>query len=356
MASIWLNSYLITRPDGSLYESRDWTTVSTASQLFVSDSMSFMQDRGLLQLGLRTPRVERDFTNFPNEGTNSQAGYNYKKTYSSVLPQIGARYNLAKEHQVFANIGKNFRAPPNFAFAPTSNNVRLINGVATLVGSVEAETSIVTDLGYRYQGAAFSGSLTAFDVRFKNRQANAYDPNLDRSIYTNAGDVNNRGIEAELGTTPVSGFSVYSSFTAQKSRVQNDLTIAKGQTLPTAGKQFALTPDTLLALALQYSEGAYYARLKAKRTGKQYATLLNDETVPSYTVADLDGGYSIGDVGSIRNIQLRLNISNLANKQYRNPSSATVINAQAYGATPAGTVFYYLGAPRLATLSLSADF
>ncbi len=354
--SEFLRSYLITRPDGSLFESRDWKTISAASQVYVADSMGFSDEQGLLQLGLRAPRIERDFTNYPSEGGNSQIGYNIKKSFSDVLPQIGVRYNLTKEHQVFANIGKNFRAPANFAFAPNNNNVSIVNGVATLVGDVKAETSVVTDLGYRYQGTAFTGSATLFDVKFKNRQANAYDPNLDRSIYTNTGDVKNHGLELELGTIPISGFSIYSSLTAQKSQIQNDITVAKGQTLATSGKQFALTPESMLGLALQYSKDAIYGRLKAKHTGRQYATLMNDEAVPAYTTLDLDAGYKLADTMSIKNIQFRFNVSNLTNEKFRNPNSGTVLNALPYGATTASTVFYYLGAPRLISLSVSADF
>ncbi len=51
-----------------------------------------------------------------------------------------------------------------------------------------------------------------------------------------------------------------------------------------------------------------------------------------------------------------MNVSNIGNAKYRNPSSASVVNATPVGATPASTVYYYLGAPRLFSLTLSADF
>jgi iron complex outermembrane receptor protein len=55
-------------------------------------------------------------------------------------------------------------------------------------------------------------------------------------------------------------------------------------------------------------------------------------------------------------VQLRFNISNIADAQYRTPQSAQV-NAKPFGTTAAsGTVFYYLGAPRYTAISLSADF
>ena len=353
-ADQWLRDGKILRPDGTPFESRDWLTVSPAWQGYFSDSMSFMGDRGLLQFGVRALQVTRKFTNFANEGgstVNFNSTYNVEKKYNDILPQIGARFNLDSQQQVFANIGKNFRAPPNFAYAPTNGNVTITNGVAVLTGDIKAETSITTDIGYRFQSKAITFSATAFNVDFKDRQATAFDPNTLKSIYTNAGKARTRGLELELGTVPVNGFSAYASLTLQKSKVLNDIRTSATAVLATSGKQFALTPQTIAGLSLQYANGPYYVRLKAKHTGNQFATLLNDEEVPSYMTADFDAGYKFGDFTFVKNTQLRLNVSNLGNTKYRNPSSGTVLTS------PTGTnVFYYLGAPRFFSATLSADF
>ena len=166
----------------------------------------------------------------------------------------------------------------------------------------------------------------------------------------------------ELGTVPVNGWSAYGSLTFQKSKVLNDIKVrnntrpAEPEFLPTTGKQFALTPQMLAGLSLQYSEGPFYVRAKGKKTGRQYATLMNDEAVPSYMTADLDAGYKFGDFMFVKNSLLRLNVSNIGNTKYRNPSSGTVLNAKPVGTQLAGNVFYYLGAPRFFSVTLSADF
>ncbi len=355
---IWLRDGKILRPDGTPYESRDWLTISPAYQLYASDNWSILNDRGLVSIGLRTPHITRKFTNNASEGTASQTQYSLEKTYSAVLPQAGIRVNLDREQQVFANTGKNFRAPPNFAFANSSNNgITIVNGGPVINAPIEAETSITTDVGYRFQGKALSLSVSAFNVDFKNRQANAFDPILLKSVYTNAGNVTNRGLEVELGTTPVNGFSAYASLSIQKSKIKSDLSVGKGIFVPTTGKQFPLTPQTVGGLSLQYASGPMYARVKAKMTGNQYATLMNDEEVPSYMTADFDAGYKFADATFVKNPMIKLNISNVGNTKYRNPTSGSVVNAQAVGAVAAsGTVFYYLGAPRLFSVTLSADF
>ncbi len=358
-ADPWLRDGRISRPDGSEYNSRNWLTVSPSYQVYASDSFSFMNDRGLLTLGFRAPQITRKFSNFANEGgstVNFNNNYTIEKKFSDVLPQIGARFNLDREQQVFANVGKNFRAPPNFAFAPTNGNVTIVNGVAVLTGDIKAETSINTDIGYRYQGKALTFSATAFNVNFKDRQANAFDPITLKTIYGNAGKARTRGIELEAGTVPVNGWSVYGSLTVQKSKVLNDIRASATQVLPANGKEFALTPKMLAGLSVQYSDGPLYARIKGKRTGSQYATLMNDEEVPSYMTADFDAGYKFGDFMFVKNSLLRLNVSNLGNTKYRNPSSGTVLNAKPLGTLAAGNVFYYLGSPRFFSVTLSADF
>jgi iron complex outermembrane recepter protein len=356
-ADIWLRDGRILRPDGSAYQSRDWLTVSPSYQVYAADSYSFMNDRGLLSLGLRAPSITRKFTNYPSEATGSQLGYSLEKKFSALLPQIGVRFYLDREHQVFANTGKNFRAPPNFVFAPGTNVTVTAAGVPQVVGNVKAETSVNTDIGYRFQGKTITFSATAFNTDFKDRQANAFDPNLNKSFYANAGSVRNRGLELEIGTAPVNGITAYASLTAQKSRVLNDLTVGVGKVLPTAGKQFPLTPQMLAGLSIQYAEGPFYARIKAKKTGRQYATIMNDEESPSYMTADFAAGYTFADANFIKSPKLKFNVSNIGNSKYRTPSSGSVVNAQLFGTiASSGTVFYYLGAPRGFSVSLSADF
>jgi iron complex outermembrane recepter protein len=378
-ADVWLREGRIKRPDGSDYQGRDWKTISPSYQLYASDAWSVMNDRGVVQLGLRAPHITRKFTNTASEGATSQTSFNYEKSFSDVLPQAGFRFNVDRTQQVFLNVGKNFRAPPNFAFAPTGTNIVFSNsGFPTLVGKLEAETSVTTDFGYRYQGSAFIISASGFNVDFKNRQANAFDPEAGRSIYTNAGGVTNRGIELELGTRPIAGFTAYASITSQKSTVKDDFKVSISApttnpppttppaptvlALPTAGKQFPATPQVLAGFSLQYSQGPFYARIKAKHTGKQFVTLMNDEEAPAYTTADFDAGYRLPAMSFMKNGQIRFNVSNIGNTKYRSGGSGAITNAKPVvtrsGTTYSvlGTPLYYLGAPRLVTVSISADF
>jgi iron complex outermembrane receptor protein len=360
---VWLQGQQIFRPNGTPYESRDWLTISTAYQGFLQDTVSLLDNKLLINVGIRNPHVKRDFTNNPNETTPTY--YNLVKSYSDTLPQFGVRYRITNDDQLFASYAKNFRAPPNFVFSATSgNNVVIKNGVATLINDVKPETSWDLDVGYRHQSQLLTTSATVFYTNFKNRQANATDPTTQISTYSNAGSVKNKGAELEVGNTPINGWTAYWSAGYLNTRIQNDLLAGASASgvpiyLPTAGKQFPLAPKWKSGLSLSYETDAWYIRGTGKYTSHEQATLVNDEEVPGYTVFNLDAGYQFPSFGAFKNPKLTFNASNIFSHQYRNPSSQAT-NTTAYttaaGTIKAASVFYYLGAPRLLSVTLRTDF
>ena len=355
-ADYWLKNNRILRPDGSPYESRDWLTISTAYQAFLQDTFKLMDDKLTINIGVRTPHIKRDFTNFANEGANSGTTYHIEKSYNDVLPQFGVRYQLTADDQLYGSIAKNMKAPPNFVYSTTNSNVSLATGVPILKEDVKAETSVNLDIGIRHQTAAWIGTFNVYSINFKNRQATAYNPVTSLSTLTNVGEVKNKGFEIEAGNRPWHGLAFYASYGYSKSEVQADLQVGATGILPTKGKEMPLTPRQKAGLSVEYQQEAFWIRAKAKATSKQMATLTNDEVVPGYTLFGIDGGYTFPNYGIMKRPKLQFNISNVTSKQYRNPSSQSVTNATAYPGAAAKTVFYYLGAPRFTSVTFSADF
>jgi iron complex outermembrane receptor protein len=247
------------------------------------------------------------------------------------------------------------KAPPNFVFAPTGN-VTIVNGQPVLSSAIKEETSYNLDVGYRHQGDMLISSLTFYAVDFRDRQATAYNPLTQVSVLTNVGKVKNQGVELEISNTPINGWAFYGSLGYAKSEIKSDLRASSTVTLATAGNEFPLTPKLKAGLSAEYSTGPGFARLTAKATGKQQATLANDEEVPGYTTMGFDAGYTFANYSWLKRPKIMLNVSNLTDKQYRNPSSQSVLNANAYGSLRASTVYYYLGAPRFTSVTFSADF
>jgi iron complex outermembrane receptor protein len=359
---VWLQDQQVLRPDGSPFESRNNRTISTAYQAFVQDTVSLLDDKATINVGLRTPHIKRDLTNFASEG-NSAGTYRLVRTYETLLPQFGARYRITNDDQVFMSVAKNMKAPPNFVFSNLGTNVKVVNGVPSLTSDVNAETSWNTDIGYRHQDSRFIATLTVFGVNFKNRQASYFDPVNSASYYTNVGDVKSKGFEIEANNMPIHGWSLYGSFGYLHTEIQNDLRVSvpanSGLTgiLPTAGKELPGSPRLKGGLALEYSQNAFWARLKAKATSSQQSTFANDEPeAPGYTTFGFDGGYTFANFGVLKRPKLTFNVSNITNKQYRNPGSGIPNSNPIPGAvTTTSALRYYLGAPRFASVTLSVD-
>jgi iron complex outermembrane receptor protein len=362
-ADRWLdNSALyLTRQNGSAYQGRDQLTISTGSSLFLQDGISLMQDKLNLQLGLRNSKIKREFNNFANEGFGQGANYSVDKTYSKVLPSLGARYALDAQQQVFLNVAGNMKAPGNFIYGGLLSGGTMVNGVltgATLRNpALEVETSTNLDLGYRYASDAWTFSGSLYYIDFKNRQARAYDPVAGLSIDINVGDVKTKGFELESGYKLNANWSVYGSLSYTSSKMLSDLRTGATTYEATTGKQMPDTPEWMSGLSLNYASGPWYGSADAKFTGKSYSTLVNDETVDAATLINASAGYRFADTAFLKKPSVQLNVSNLFNREYVriNSGSGSLFTTRALGAGGSAPS-YYVGSPRFVSVTLRSDF
>jgi iron complex outermembrane receptor protein len=370
-ANQWLSNPVdwIRRQDGTPVEGRDWLTLSTGHSLFLQDSIGLMQDRLNLVVGARNTSIDRDFRNYANEGSTSATGanttggadYQVNATYSKVLPSLGARYQLTQEHQLFANIAGNFKAPGNFIYGNLLSGGTYVGGALT--GStqrqpnVTAETSTNIDLGYRYAGkeTTFSGSV--YNIDFKNRIARAYDPVAGSSVDYNVGDSTTRGFELEAGWRPFKAWTFYGSVSYTDSKIKDDLRTGAATFESTSGKQFPDTPKVMTGLSVQYSDGPWTAGLSAKFIGQRYSTLVNDESTDGYTVVDMNVTYQMPSTLFFKNPRIRLNVFNLGNANYLslNSGSGSTFTTRALGAGGSAPT-YYVSAPRSVAVMFGSDF
>jgi len=171
------------------------------------------------------------------------------------------------------------------------------------------------------------------------------------------GKVTNRGLEIEVGNTPINGWSFYGSLGFNKSEIKDDMRQNGTAFLPTAGKEMINTPRRKAGLSVEYQQASFYSRLKMRSNSRQAASMVNDEWAPGYTVFDIDGGYTFANFGWLKRPKLSWNISNIFSKEYRNASSVSITNTNPVPGvtTSVGTQRYYLGAPRFASVTLSVD-
>ena len=363
ISDLWLRNNLLSYNDGSLYEGRNYKTISTAYSLFLQDTISM----GRLDIipGVRFSSIKRGFTNYASSGSGLGADYSADRTYSKPLVSVGARYKIDDALQAYANVSQNMRAPSNFVLSGWVTGGTYVNGALTgfkLVpnNSIQAETSVSTEAGLRITEGDIRGSVSLFQVNFKNRIAQGFNP--DTATYTdyNVGDSTLKGLELQMGTKPVNGWSLFGSATYTQSKILNNFPATATTTLPTAGSMFPDTPEWMYAASVQYASGPYLAALSGKYTGKRYTTLVNDEYLDAYTVFDLNAGYRFENGTFFKSPTVRLNVSNLFNKNYliANSGSGSSITTSTTAASSqgGGIPSYYVGAPRFVSMSFSTDF
>jgi iron complex outermembrane receptor protein len=365
-ADAWLensSNYLLFA-DGTPYQYRNQLSVTTASNLFVQDSVNLMNDALNLQVGLRNNTANRVFENYANTGTGQGADYSVNKTYSALLPSFGARYNLDAQSQVFVNVAANMKVPGNFSYGGLLTGGSYVNGV--LVGAkqrdplVDKETSTNMDLGYRFANDDWTFSGSMFMVDFQNRIAKSYDPVAAISIDNNVGSVLTQGVELESGYKLNNTWSLYGSLSYTSSKMIDDLRVGATGYEATAGKQLPDTPLWMSGIRLNYTSGTWYGNLDTKYTGASYSTLVNDQQIDSRTIVNATVGYRFADAGFFKKPSVQFNVTNLFNQEYVQINSGSgssfttraITNSIGQGSAPA----YYVGVPQFASVTFRSEF
>jgi len=355
--------------NGTPYEGRNQVTHNIASSYFLQDTY-FASDRLNLFGGIKYTSITRDFQNFANSGSSPLNGsFGNSMTWGKVLPSVGATYKLDGQNKLFANVTMGMRAPSYYSQAD----------IGTGPNNVQAETSTTLEFGHRFNGESFYTSATLFMTQFQNRLANGYNPDTQTYTDYNLGGSQSYGLEAQVGTKPVNGFSYYGSATLMRSTMSDNFntscasvnaavgcnTAGQQITAPTSGNNVPDTPNVMFGAAAQYSKGPFMAQVSGKYTGMRYTTLMNDESLDPYFTVDFVTAYKLSNTSFFKNPTFRFNATNILNASYQvaNIGSGSSI-ALATGANSpyanyngyTSTLYYYNAAPRFFSLSFSTEF
>ncbi|MGS0754235.1 TonB-dependent receptor [Roseateles sp. GG27B] len=365
IADLWLSNSaaLLQYADGSLYQNRNVKTISTGRSVYIQDTIELADSKLLIVPSLSYREIKRDFNNFaagpgaPFATFSAGADYQLSKTYSKVLPSLNTSYQFTPALQGFVGIAKNMKVPGNFEYFSLANGVSYTNGVGSYTSlaplTVVEETAVNVDVGMRYKHDMFKGSITAFHVDFKNRIASSFDPATNSTHDYNVGNSTVTGLEVEVGTAPIRGFSAYASGSYTKSTLDSNMPRSATTVYDTAGKQFPDTPKGMAALALQYASGPFMVNVSGKYTGARYLTLVNDVSIGGFTTVDVNAAYQLPTTGFFKNPLIRLNLSNITDKRYILANSGSGSNVQI---NAAGNPQIYTGAPRFASVTVQSDF
>ncbi|KAB8123023.1 TonB-dependent receptor [Komagataeibacter medellinensis] len=364
-SNIWGTSGVYKMPNGQNYDYRNFLNLSQVNMLFVGDSMDYFNKRLHIDVGFKEAMVTRRvYNDIP--GTT----YNRNLHSAEPLPQLGISWQFNKQHQIYIMGATNFKMPSNTSLVDQRNNTT--GAISQMGGASNPEYSISEEIGYRYNGPLIIGSISFFNYNFTNRQLTV-DYYLNGASYSqsvNAGGQTSRGVDIQIGTRPLKyHLRPYASFEYLDARIDNNLravgTYANGvqgtDYLATKGKTQVESPKVQAALGLDYDDGHFFAGAQIKYVGKQYSTMMNDNSIPQFITDNINFGYRFRTIGFMQTPKIQVNLSNLTNARFRsgvytmqtNANATTGVNGSTIkGSSPA----YYLQAPFTGVVTISTNF
>ncbi|TAI97164.1 TonB-dependent receptor family protein [Pectobacterium versatile] len=330
----------VTDANGNVVQGRNQFTVTPAHKIWVQDTW-FFSPEWTFTGGLAYQHVERDGTNL---GSLYNVAEKKNKKYHEFLPSFNAAYRINTENQVFYNITRNMRTPPNYVLYNVGDSI-----------NTKPELSWNQELGWRFQDEDMLLSASLFFIRFTDRQISSRNAAGDYEMI-NAGKVENKGLELEWSGKLPHNFNYFAAYTYTDTTQKNNLATG-GSQLPTTGKQVANAPKNMLNLGLGYDDGLYYAGVNSRYVGSFYGDMTNDEKIGGRTVFDLSAGvYLPVDKKIVKSATLRFGVNNLFDKEYLDSARSVSFNSRSYNGVSAGTPFYNVGEERTFNASLEATF
>ena len=364
--------------DGSYLRGRDRYSVASMNQLSAEWRGQFAEDKLVATVGVRAPQFKRELNQYcytQNGGSGNSGGvlcttqpitatlangnvrfggstteyippYSETIKFDDVLPNVGVTYALTDSQTVYASYAEGLSAPRTDNLYPVR---RLPNGSIGR-GIPESERTKAYDIGWRWRSSNVLASAALWMVDYDNRIVSSFDPDLGFSVDRNLGKVKVQGLDLQAGWKAADFLTLSGSASYNDSEVKQNVPTSATAFLATKGKKLVETPDWTYALRADFNFGGNFkAGIQGKYVGKRAATDINDEFAPSYTVVDLDAGYTI-DLSDSMSLEAQLNIINVLDEEYFGSISSGT------GVALNNPAFYSIGAPRTAMLSLKLTF
>ena len=325
-----------------------------------------------------------------------------KFKYDKLLPNIGLIYDITPQLSAFGSYSKGLSVPStdnlyNSFFFP------LIADAAR----PKPEVTNSFDGGLRYRTGKIQAQISGWYTHFANRQASAFDPELNVSVFRNLGTVKKWGIDGSVAYEPVRELTLYAFGSWNKSKIQDNIqvgTLATGVTCdtinpadPQAFRSCAFTKGNRESGSPKYTYGVSAVGdvgpvtlgVQAKRTGPRFifdnnqamfrgdvdcpgtvaagcpattplATpqVIFGRTAPAYWLVNVDARVKLEPFSpALKQTYLQLNIYNLFDKLYVGGFGGGLnqsINATTgvWGNPP----FVQIGAPRTVSASINVQF
>jgi iron complex outermembrane receptor protein len=327
------------------YFRRAYESTRETTQLFVKDTMSLLDDRLNVEVGVKALSIDyslvgyRDFNDYyrvinnvgvPGWGPQS-VGETYEDTF---LPMVGAVYKLTQREQLFASYAENYALPRG-----TDDIFSISPNTQAATPAPEAETSQNFEIGARTIHSSFSGAVAVYYTTFENRiesysnvipgqvgavetfyQAvggvksygveltGAWKPDfLDEKIYFNGNLTwNNSTFEDDITGFPVASVTGQAPGRTAASYFCGTALCISGNTLPDS-------PEWVISAGVTWEPTDWIvANISAKYQSDRYSNFINSEEVSDYTVTSAYIDFGTGDgTGPLGHLKARINVDNL---------------------------------------------
>jgi iron complex outermembrane receptor protein len=400
---------------GSILQKRNRLSYAILHQVAGQYRGEFLEGALVVDAGLRAPFFKRELNNFcfttsasgnvecfnSNDAAATQFGTlnptrqgPQRRTfkYDKLLPSIGLTYDLTPRFTVFGNYAKGLSVPStdnlysSFFFAADTPQAQ-----------PTPETTDNFDLGLRYRSSKVQAQLAGFYNKYKNRQAQAFDPELNESVFRNLGSVEKYGVDGYVSYTPIPQLELYAFGSYLKSEIQEDVlagecnaaqiaeqiggctTLGAPFFAPTAGKRESGSPKYTFGGSARGLFGPFQIGVTAKRTGPRFIYDTNlpifgritnagvtttqeifGAAAPAYWLVNADARFSLEQVGLARTY-VQVNVYNLFDQFYVGGFGGGLFQNNGLSATPTATTFgnppfVQIGAPRTVSATLVVGF
>jgi iron complex outermembrane receptor protein len=372
--------------DGSSIRARDRYSVARLDQFAAEYRGQFFEERLNVNLGIRLPRFRREVNQFcftqdgtstvrcttePSATTLPNGNVTFvgvgtpptqyippfasTRKFNKTLPNVGLGFNLTDAVVLYGNYAKGISLPRTDNLYTVKRNA---DGTLSTPQAVP-ETTDAFDVGVRYNRGPIVAQAALWKMNFKNRIISAFDDQLNINIDRNVGDVKQWGFDGQIGVQPVRSLTLYANASYNHSALQNDVRTGAGATqfLPAKGKELPETPKWTFGGRTEWQPVDWFTiGFQAKYVGKRFSTDVNDESVPSYVVADMDLRFNLPAWRGMKNSFLQINATNLFDERYLGSISTRSNATTIAGVSPASAPTYQPGAPRTYQVSLHTEF
>ena len=310
--------------------------------------------------------------------------------YNKLLPNIGATYDVANHVNLFASYTKGLSVPStdnlynSFYFPEFAEQAK-----------PKPETTDSFDAGVRYTTSKIQAQLAGWFTQFNNRQAQAYDPELERSVFRNLGRVDKWGIDGSIAYEPIRDVTLYAFGSWNKSKIKDNIQVGSFgfgadqvtdcDNIPagastadilrscafTKGNYESGAPKYMYGFSAVGSFGPVELGITAKRTGPRFIfdtnvpvftgsiaspTQVFGATAPAYWLVNLDSRLHLAGLGpALKDTYLQLNVYNLFDKFYVGGFGGG-LNQSFSGSNYGNPPFVSIGAPRTVMASINLQF